>query len=95
MTFSSVSALSSLRLTQSISLHGQLIERWQFSFGFVIPGSTNSWQCIIEKARADSEQQQRMTPETLSGNVLIETTFWDGDDCIGKQRLRVYYDGGE
>jgi retinal rod rhodopsin-sensitive cGMP 3',5'-cyclic phosphodiesterase subunit delta len=95
MTFSSVSPLSSLRLTQSISLHSQLIERWQFTFGFVIPGSTNSWQCTIEKAKADGDQQQQLTPELLSGNVLIETTFWDGEDCLGKQKLRIYYDGNE
>lgn len=26
---------------------------WLFQFGFVIPGSTNSWQQIIEAADAD------------------------------------------
>ena len=27
-----------------------LISEWYFEFGFVIPGSTNTWQSVIEAA---------------------------------------------
>lgn len=44
MTFTSSEVLHSFRLVQSVYLHGSPLEEWHFSFGFVIPGSTNSWQ---------------------------------------------------
>ena len=96
MTFFSPTSLSAFHLTQSLLLHSALIERWSFSFGFVIPHSTNSWQCTIDRAQSEGQQPQpHLTPEALSGNLVIETKLWDGDDCVGVCRQRVYYDAKE
>lgn len=65
-----------------------LYTEWSFDFGFVIPGSTNSWEQIIEGAG-----KGKMIPaEVLSGNVIIETGFWDGEELVSKSVIRVFYD---
>jgi len=85
MNFSSAEQMRNFRLVQTISLHGKPVEVWQFDFGFVIPGSTNSWQCAIEAA------DQLIPAEVLSGNLVIETSFYDGDLLVSKSRLKVFY----
>jgi len=50
INFSSVKAMNEFKLEQRIFYEGVCIEEWYFDFGFVIPGSTNSWQQIIEAA---------------------------------------------
>ena len=42
--------MKNFRLEQRVFFQGQCIEEWKFEFGFVIPGSTNSWQQTIEGA---------------------------------------------
>ena len=92
MTFYSPTVLTAFHLTQTIALHSQPIEQWRFHFGFVIPNSTNSWQCCINRATTSSSQPP-LSAAALSGHVTIDTRFWDGEQCIGTSRLRVYYDG--
>jgi retinal rod rhodopsin-sensitive cGMP 3',5'-cyclic phosphodiesterase subunit delta len=87
MNFTSEEEINNFRLIQSVYLHGQPLEEWRFTFGFVIPGSTNSWQCVIESAGQD----QMLPANILSGNVTIETSFYDGDMLVSKTSLRVYY----
>ena len=50
INFSSEEAMENFRLIQTVYLRGEPIEEWDFQFGFVIPGSTNTWQSIIEAA---------------------------------------------
>jgi len=87
MNFSSVEQIRDFRLVQSVSLRGQPLEEWKFSFGFVIPGSTNTWQCVIESAGAEA-----MIPASvLSGHVLIATHFYDGTHHVCTTKQRVFY----
>ena len=60
---------------------------WNFDFGFVIPGSTNSWQSVIEAA----PEAQMMPASVLTGNIVIETSFFDGDFLVSTSRVRIYY----
>jgi retinal rod rhodopsin-sensitive cGMP 3',5'-cyclic phosphodiesterase subunit delta len=83
--FWSRDALRKFRLVQNVKLHGQTIEVWNFEFGFVIPGSTNSWQCVIAAG------EEVLPAEVLSGNVTIETDFFDGDTVVASSRIRVNY----
>lgn len=87
MNFSSASEISNFRLVQSVKLRGQPLEEWKFQFGFVIPGSTNSWQCVIESAG----EGQMIPAEILSGHILIETHFYDGEMHVYTTKIRVYY----
>ncbi|KRZ69557.1 Retinal rod rhodopsin-sensitive cGMP 3',5'-cyclic phosphodiesterase subunit delta, partial [Trichinella papuae] len=60
---------------------------WQFEFGFVIPNSTNTWQSVIEAA-----PEAHMLPAgLLSGNVVIETNFYDGHLLVSTSRVRLFY----
>jgi retinal rod rhodopsin-sensitive cGMP 3',5'-cyclic phosphodiesterase subunit delta len=61
------------------------VENWLFDFGFVIPGSTNTWQNTIDAG------QNVIPAAILSGNVTIETTFCDGNELIGTCDALVYY----
>jgi len=86
INFTAAKELRNFRLEQRIFFNGQCMEEWLFDFGFVIPGSTNSWQQSIEAA------DQMMPAELLSGNIVIETKFFDGDDLVIKFDVRVFYD---
>jgi retinal rod rhodopsin-sensitive cGMP 3',5'-cyclic phosphodiesterase subunit delta len=87
INFSSKEKMEGFRLEQRIFFDGTCIEEWFFDFGFVIPGSTNSWQQIIEAAGED----QMMAADALSGNLTIETSFYDGGNFIAKCLVRVFY----
>lgn len=87
MNFSSVEAIKDFRLEQRIYLGDVCIEEWDFEFGFVIPGSTNSWQSTIEAA----PEQEMMDPGEISGLVRVETSFLDGDKLINKSVVRIFY----
>ena len=88
MKFSSVEEIREFRLVQTVLLHGQPIEVWEFHVGLVIPGSTNSWQCVIESAGKD----QMIPVHILSGNTVIDTKFFDGDKFIGRVTLKLDYE---
>ena len=79
--------MKGFKLEQRIFFQGMCIEEWFFDFGFVIPGSTNSWQQIIEAA----EESEMMNAEDLTGNITIETSFYDGDLFLAKCLVRVFY----
>ena len=63
------------------------LEEWKFDFGFVIPNSTNTWESLIEAA----PESQMMPARVLNGNVVIETTFFEGDQEISTSKIRLYY----
>lgn len=60
---------------------------WFFTFGFVMPNSTNSWQQTIDAAAPE----EMLSAEALSGNVVFETSFYDGDEFMCKNSVRIYY----
>merc|ERR1712083_558113 len=87
INFSSVEMMQGLRLIQSVIFNGEHLEEWNFQFGFVIPNSVNTWQQTIEAA----EEEEMIPAELLSGNIVIETTFYDGDSVILSQCVRIHY----
>ena len=89
INFTSMEEMESFRLEQRIFFQGVCMEEWFFDFGFVIPGSTNTWQNTIEAAGGD----QMLPASMLSGNVTIETTFYDGEMYLARCLVRIYYDG--
>jgi retinal rod rhodopsin-sensitive cGMP 3',5'-cyclic phosphodiesterase subunit delta len=83
--FSSVHSIQKFRMQTKVFFHGNCIEEWSFYFGYVIPGSVNTWQQVIEAAPS-------MIPaEELSGKVIFETQFFDGETLLCRSRVRVYY----
>lgn len=78
-------AIEKLRLTQNIRLHDNLVEQWDFSFGFCIPFSTNTWEQMI------IADENTMDPSILSGNVTIETTFYNEHVVLSSSLWRVFY----
>jgi len=87
LNFSSSKKISCLKLVQRILLHGICIEEWVFEFGFVIPQSTNSWQQVITGAG----KGQMMDPDILNGNLIIETSFFNEFEFIGKSCVKLFY----
>eukprot|EP00397_Hematodinium_sp_SG-2012_P052180 GEMP01061569.1.p1 GENE.GEMP01061569.1~~GEMP01061569.1.p1 ORF type:complete len:148 (+),score=30.16 GEMP01061569.1:268-711(+) len=87
INFSSVNLMNKFRLEQTVMFKGLTLEEWDFYFGFVIPNSTNSWQQTIEAA----DEGEMLPPELLSGNVVMETTFYDGDNLVLSQKIRLFY----
>ncbi|TNN61732.1 Retinal rod rhodopsin-sensitive cGMP 3',5'-cyclic phosphodiesterase subunit delta [Liparis tanakae] len=73
--------------TEDLSVPGVEHEEWFFEFGFVIPNSTNTWQSLIEAA----PESQMMPANVLTGNVIIETKFYDDDLHVSTSRVRLFY----
>ncbi|CAN0081857.1 unnamed protein product, partial [Ectocarpus sp. 6 AP-2014] len=88
INFTSQEEIRQFRLEQRVFLAGACIEEWFFDFGFVIPGSTNSWQQTIESAGED----RMLAAEDLSGRMTIETTFLDGRTMLFKTLVRIFYE---
>jgi len=86
VNFTSVEKIEEFKLLQKVYFQGQSIEEWFFKFGFVMPNSTNQWQSTIEAA------SEMLPAELLSGNVTIETNFFDQQRLLAKSLVRVYYD---
>eukprot|EP00047_Mylnosiga_fluctuans_P004635 m.235691 g.235691 ORF g.235691 m.235691 type:complete len:151 (-) comp12860_c0_seq1:81-533(-) len=87
INFSSQEEMQSFRLHQRVLFKGNLLEEWHFDFGFVMPGSTNTWQSVIDAA----PESQMMSAKALTGNVIIETLFYDGELLISTSRVCVHY----
>jgi retinal rod rhodopsin-sensitive cGMP 3',5'-cyclic phosphodiesterase subunit delta len=87
INFSSEEELKNLKLQQNVYFNNKLIEEWFFEFGFVIPSSTNTWQSVIEAA----PESQMIPASLLSGNVVIETEFYNEDLLVSRSRVRLFY----
>ncbi|XP_064610329.1 retinal rod rhodopsin-sensitive cGMP 3',5'-cyclic phosphodiesterase subunit delta-like [Liolophura sinensis] len=87
INFSSKESMEKFRLEQKVLFKGKCLEEWYFEFGFVIPGSTNTWQSVIEAA----PESQMMPANVLNGNVVIETRFYDGDLLVSTSKVRIFY----
>lgn len=85
INFSCVQKLDQFRIRQIVLLREIPIEEWNFKFGFVIPNSTNTWESTIEAAK------EMLPVELLSGNIVIQTEFYDGELFLCENKLRVYY----
>ncbi|XP_060563007.1 retinal rod rhodopsin-sensitive cGMP 3',5'-cyclic phosphodiesterase subunit delta-like [Ruditapes philippinarum] len=87
INFSSKEAMEKFRLEQKVLFKGKCLEEWLFEFGFVIPGSTNTWQSVIEAA----PESQMMPANVLNGNVVIETRFFDDGILVSTSKVRIFY----
>ena len=87
LNFSSKQALKNFRIVQKVLFQEQLLEGWTFNFGFVIPNSTNTWEQVIEAAG----EGQMLPPEMLSGNVIIQSEFYDEDTILSSSAVRIFY----
>lgn len=87
INFTSKELMDKFRLEQRVMFKGNCLEEWFFDFGFVIPGSTNTWQSVIEAA----PESQMMAASALSGHVVIETKFFDKDLLVSTSRVRIFY----
>ncbi|CAD6207866.1 GSCOCG00010255001-RA-CDS [Cotesia congregata] len=87
INFSSVENLENLRLEQRVLFKERCLEEWNFEFGFVMPGSINTWESIILAA----PECQMMPASFLSGNLIIETKFLNEKLLIATSRIRLFY----
>jgi retinal rod rhodopsin-sensitive cGMP 3',5'-cyclic phosphodiesterase subunit delta len=70
MCFYSKHAIKEFKILQRMKLNEHVVEDLCFNFGFVIPGSTNTWDQVIE-----ADKGNVMPAEVLSGNLIAETYF--------------------
>ena len=86
ITFYSKKVMNDFAIRQVMSMGGNVVEEFQFDFGFVIPGSTNSWEQVI-----DADVGQVMPAEVLSGNLEVDTYFMVKGRPFAHQKYRIYY----
>lgn len=86
ITFNAPSEIRRLHLEQKILLHGETIEEHAFDFGYVIAGSTNTWEQIILP-----DQESMFDAVDLSGNLIIVNHFYDAEDLIAECDVKIFY----
>ena len=86
VSFSSTEQIEDLELIQNFYLMGALLETSRFKFGFVIPGSTNDWEQIIE-----AKEDGVLPAEILSGKLHVETLFLCQNKVLWKNKSVIYY----
>ena len=67
------------------------LEEWVFQFGFVIPGSTNSWQSVVESARDGRGKPSVSSTDMKGAKFVIETHFYDDKVFVCKDSVGVRY----
>lgn len=88
IVFSTEEVIRDFHIQQDIMVHGKQIECWKYEFGFVMPGSENSWETIVQSAG-----EGKMLPaQYLSGNMFILTSFYSGQLLISRSVVRVFYE---
>lgn len=87
INFSTTETLKNFRLDQKVKFKGKIMEKWNFEMGHVNAFTTNTWQSTIESA----PESQMMPAKVLSGNVTIETDFYDDQTFIGRSVVRLFY----
>jgi retinal rod rhodopsin-sensitive cGMP 3',5'-cyclic phosphodiesterase subunit delta len=87
INFSTTETLKNFRLDQKVKFKGKIMEKWNFEMGLVKAFTTNTWQSTIEAA----PESQMMPAKILSGNITIETDFYDACDFIGRSVVRLFY----
>ncbi|GBG26401.1 Retinal rod rhodopsin-sensitive cGMP 3',5'-cyclic phosphodiesterase subunit delta [Hondaea fermentalgiana] len=88
INFTSEEAMNKFRLEQRVYFQGVCMEEWFFNFGFVIPGSTNTWEQTIYAA----EKSAMLPAHLISGQITIETSFYDDNLFVSKSLVRIFYD---
>lgn len=84
--FSSEESIQNLNCTSDVFLGGGFLEHWESNFGFVIPGSTNTWETCFVRSETDF-----IDPSISSGNVVFDSVFCDGDIPIRQFKLRLFF----
>ncbi|GIQ88408.1 GMP phosphodiesterase, delta subunit [Kipferlia bialata] len=82
--FHSTDIIENFHVQQLVSYNDKVIEVWNYRFGFVIPGSTNTWEVVTESAKI-------LPLKMISGKVVIFTSFWDGDTPLCVSKIRLFY----
>lgn len=86
IVFYSKKKIEKFSIVQRMSMHGHVIEVIEFKFGFVIPNSTNSWDQTIE-----ADVGKVLPAEILSGNLVVDTYFLQGEDVLAHTKYRIFY----
>lgn len=84
--FSSEESIQNLNCVSDVYLGGAFLERWDSNFGFVIPGSTNTWETCFVRSDTDF-----IDPSISSGNVVFDSILRDGEMPIRQFKLRLFY----
>ena len=68
------------------------LEEWAFTFGFVIPGSTNTWQSVVMSVKDKQYSVIASSSTDMKGaKFVIETNFYDEKKFICKKSVHVRY----
>ena len=62
-----------------------------FHFGFVIPGSTNTWQSVVESATDEKGSIIASSRDMRGAEVTIETHFYDDKAFLCNNSIHVRY----
>lgn len=87
VNFSSVERWEKFKIVQRVFYKKALLEELFFSFGTIFANSTNTWHSVIEAA----PEAKMMTPEVLSGNIFVESKFYNGETLITTSKIQIFY----
>ncbi|XP_060856160.1 retinal rod rhodopsin-sensitive cGMP 3',5'-cyclic phosphodiesterase subunit delta-like [Metopolophium dirhodum] len=88
ISFSSEHRINHLKLKHKEFLQGCCIEEWDSEFGTVLAETAETWETIFMPREGSTSSSANV----LSGNLLIETNFYDGDKLITTSNILIFYE---
>lgn len=86
--FATARGATALRLEERFWLHDQLVSTEHYAFGMAFPNSTHTWSTSMVDETPDG---RRLDPAAVSGHVVVEALFFDGDNALCRIVMRVLY----
>eukprot|EP00770_Monocercomonoides_exilis_P004807 MONOS_4784.1-p1 / transcript=MONOS_4784.1 / gene=MONOS_4784 / organism=Monocercomonoides_exilis_PA203 / gene_product=unspecified product / transcript_product=unspecified product / location=Mono_scaffold00132:28374-29061(-) / protein_length=128 / sequence_SO=supercontig / SO=protein_coding / is_pseudo=false len=86
--FTSENEVEELKMEQIMVLGTTPIEYFKFEFGFIIPGSTNTFDSTIHGAG----EGKMIPPEMLNGKLKCVIRFLDGEKLLAERIIKVFYE---
>ncbi|KAL3781173.1 hypothetical protein HJC23_008075 [Cyclotella cryptica] len=83
-------AINSFRMIERHYFQNKLIKNYDFSFGFCIPGSVNTWESIYDVPPLSENLIQQMIAHPYQ--IVSDTFYFVGDELIIHNKSKYRYD---
>ncbi|CAH1731768.1 retinal rod rhodopsin-sensitive cGMP 3',5'-cyclic phosphodiesterase subunit delta-like isoform X1 [Aphis gossypii] len=87
ISFTSMHRIDHLKMRHRELVSLQCVHEWVSDFGIVLPNLNETWETTFINKEGISSSSTNF----LSGDLVIETSFYNGDKFIGSTHILLYF----